>query len=95
MNISFNIPDDTGADFILAAHWKISNPDLTDEQVMKKHLKRCIGLLIDEYKKDQVLSADRAAVKQMQRELLDAQQALVVKVRDYDTNTTPTEISDP
>ncbi len=94
MNISFNVSDELGADYLLAARWKISNPDLTDEQVMKKYLKRCMGVLIDEHKKDLALSTDRAAVKQMQKELLDAQQALVVKVRDYDATATPTDVPD-
>lgn len=94
MNISFNVSDELGADYLLAARWKISNPDLTDEQVMKRYLKRCMGVLIDEYKKDLALSTDRAAVKQMQKELLDVQQALVVKARDYDATSTPTSVPD-
>lgn len=50
MNISFNISDALGAQFISASRWTFSNrEDLTDERICKKFLKRKIGELVDTY----------------------------------------------
>jgi hypothetical protein len=92
MTINFNIPDDIGADYILAAHWKLPDPGFTDEQVVKKYLKKCIGLLIDDYKKETALAEDRALVKSLQLQLAAASAVTIEKRKNYDATTPPTDV---
>lgn len=101
MNISFNIQDDIGAQFLLAAKWKLGDDTLTDQKATSKSLKAAIAAIIEEYNKAQVLQTDelvisnlRAQERSLREQTRAAEMVLLEKRRLYDSTAVPVVIPD-
>jgi hypothetical protein len=69
MNISFNIQDDLGAQFVTASKWVINRPDLTDDKVCDKYLKQKIGELVDSHRRFTVLGEPEIEVSSLRTQV--------------------------
>lgn len=69
MNISFNVTNEIGAKYLAAVRWNIGRPDLTDEKIMNKYLKRCIASLIDEHARYLAIGKDETAVNTLKQQI--------------------------
>jgi hypothetical protein len=109
MNISFNVKDELGVSFISASRWDLKRSDLTDAEIIKKSVKKYMGLLIDSYNRSLVLETDQinlvALRNQMsslqtqsdvlQRQLFDTEESYRIKQQAYDSTVIPTDPDAP
>jgi hypothetical protein len=100
MNIQFNISDDKGPALIAAARWLIPDRlDLTDDKIISKYLKQKIGELIDSHTRYLAVGIDEAnfktiqsQYKQLQYQLMAAENTFRGKLENFEKNKVPTEI---
>jgi len=97
MQISFNIADDVGAQFLVGAKAILNDPALTDTQNINKCLKKQIGKIIDDYNKKQAIGALEDTVnnltlqmKNIQDQLAAAQQNL--NIQQNNLNIIPADV---
>lgn len=83
MNISFNITDNIGESFISASRWKIDLPEISDNRVMIKYLKNCIGELVDSYAKYKAIGNDEQNLQDLKSQALTISNQLFVAERSY------------
>lgn len=50
MNINVKIKDAIIPEFVAASKWKHNNPAISDEQLMKRAIRKLVGIIIDEHK---------------------------------------------
>lgn len=85
MLISFNIADDVGAQFLLAAKDIINNPALTDDQNINRCLKRQIANIIDAYNTKLAISALEDNVNILNAQLAAARQSFEDAARQLES----------
>lgn len=83
MNINFNVTDELGNQFITASRWMIDRPDLTDDRIIKKNIKRYIGDCIDNYNRSLLLNESASLVTTLESQLVSTRNQLVVAQEDY------------
>jgi hypothetical protein len=101
MTITFDIKDTIGTDYIAAAKWSLNKPAAKNEDVMAEHLQGCIASLIDSHKKHQVLGKDESSINNMrdqvrnlERQLMDAEMQFHDRKRDYETTVKSTDVKE-
>lgn len=83
MNINLNISDELGEQFISASRWMINRPDLTDDRIVKKNIKRYIGDCINDYNKNLALNESSSLVTSLESEISDIKNKLIIAREDF------------
>lgn len=78
MNINFNVPDALGEQFISASRWMIVRPDLTDDRIIKKNIKRYMGDCIDNYNKSLLLNDSASLVTTLESQAYSFRNQFVI-----------------
>ena len=98
MQISFNIADDVGAEFLLAAKDFNNDPALTDTQNINKCLKKQIARIIDVYHRKLAIGALEDNVNSLNEQMLalrlqlgQAQQTLAIQ--ENNLNIAPANVT--
>lgn len=84
MTLNFNITDDLGNQFISALRWKYPDrTNLTDDRLIKKHLKRCMGYLIDEQRQNVALGTTEQTLNTLRQQSMDMMRNMEELERQY------------
>lgn len=83
MNINFNVTDELGKQFITASRWMIDKPELTDDRIIKKNIKRYIRDCIDNYNRFLLINESASLVTTLESQLVSTRNQLIVAQEDY------------
>ena len=76
MNISFNIADDIGAEFVSAVRLQVNRPDLSDSRIINKFLKRVITDTVNDYRRHLALATEESELATLTAQQISNMQIL-------------------
>jgi hypothetical protein len=85
MKISFNISDNNAANYIAAVRLIIDKPNLTDEEIIDRHLKQFIRNTINDYLKTYLAVNYKAEVDRLSKEVIISEENLCRAMSEYDS----------
>jgi len=83
MNISFNITNILGEQFISASRWKLNEFEMNDDRIVKRNLKKYIGSCIDEYNKCMILNESSSMVLSLEEQAESLRRQCLLANEEY------------